>query len=199
MVYCFSTSGSSENHPDAEQRIKPISYRPFDARWTYYTGHSHGFHCRPRPKISRHLLTGQNLALCVCRVVKGPVWQHALVADKITESSYISNKTSEIGHVFPLYLYPDPEELEFTTERLLNLKPDFLKTLSERLALPQTTPSGLPQGVSPEEILAYIYAILYSPTYREFYNEFLKYGFPRIPLPPDMEHFRKTQRVGAVS
>ncbi len=191
-----SAQADIREYPDAEQCIKPISYRPFDARWTYYTGHSHGFHCRPRPKISRHLLTGQNLALCVCRVVKGPVWQHALVADKITESSYISNKTSEIGHVFPLYLYPDPEELELATERSLNFKPDFLKALSERLALPQTTPSGLPQGVSPEEILAYIYAILYSPTYREFYNEFLKYGFPRIPLPPDVEHFRKLSALG---
>ena len=191
-----SAHADLREHPEAEQCIKPISYRPFDARWTYYTGHSHGFHCRPRPKISRHLLTGQNLALCVCRVVKGPVWQHALVTDKITESSYISNKTSEIGHVFPLYLYPNPGEIEILTERSLNLKPDFLETLSERLALPQTAPSGLPQGVSPEEILAYIYAILYSPTYREFYNEFLKYGFPRIPLPPDVEHFRKLGELG---
>ena len=127
---------------------------------------------------------------------KGPVWQHALITDKITESSYISNKTSEIGHVFPLYLYPDSEELDFTTERLLNFKPDFLKAFSERLELSQTAPSGLPQGVSPEEILAYIYAILYSPTYRERYNEFLKYGYPRIPLPPDIEHFRKLSALG---
>ena len=191
-----SAHADLREHPDAKQCIKPISYRPFDVRWTYYTGHSHGFHCRPRPKISRHLLTGQNLALCVPRVVKGPVWQHALITDKITESSYISNKTSEIGHVFPLYLYPDPEELELTTERLLNFKPDFLKALSERLDLLQTTPSGLPQGVSPEEILAYIYAILYSSIYREFYNEFLKYGFPRIPLPRDIEHFCKLSALG---
>ena len=142
------------------------------------------------------ILIAQNLALCVCRVVKGPVWQHTLVTDKITESSYISNKTSEIGHVFPLYLYPDPEELELSTERALNFKPDFLKALLERIALPQTPPLGLPQGVSPEEILAYIYAILYSPTYRERYNEFLKYGYPRIPLPLDMEHFRKLSALG---
>ena len=93
------------NHPDVEQHSSPIYYRPFDKRWTYYTGQSRGFHCMPRPTIMPYLLT-RNLALCVCRVVKGPVWQHALITDKITESSYISNKTSEIGHVFPLYLYP---------------------------------------------------------------------------------------------
>ena len=57
-------------------------------------------------------------------------------------------------------------------------------------------PLGLPQGVSPEEILAYIYAILYSPTYCELYYEFLKYDFPRIPLPSDIEHFRELSTLG---
>ena len=183
------------NHPDDEQHIAQIYYRPFDTRWTYYTGQSTGFHMTPRHDVMRHLRK-DNLALCVCRIVKSPVWQHALVTDKIAENCYISNRASESGHVFPLYLYPDPKELEFTTERLLNLKPDFLKALSEKLELSQTTRSGLPQGVSPEEILAYIYAILYSPTYRECYNEFLKYGFPRIPLPSDVEHFHKLSALG---
>lgn len=150
----------------------------------------------PRPKISRHLLTGQNFALCVCRVVKSPVWQHALITDKITESSYISNRTSEVCHVFPLYLYEDPDAQDLLTERYLNLNRAFLKELSERFVLPQAGPLGLPQGVSPEEILGYIYAILYSPTYREQYYEFLKYGIPRIPLPPDIEHFRKLSALG---
>ena len=184
-----------QNHPDAEKHIAPIHYRPFDTRWTYYTGQSAGFHMRPRHNVMRHLRKN-NLALCVCRVVSNPVWQHALITDKITENRYVSNRGSESAHVFPLYLYPDPEELELSTERLLNLKPDFLRTLSERLALPQTAPLGLPQGVSPEEILAYIYAILYSPTYRERYYAFLQYDFPRIPLPPDVEHFRKLSTLG---
>ena len=191
-----SAQADLREHPDVEQYIKPISYRPFDTRFTYYTGHSHGFHCRPRPTISRHLLTGQNLALCVCRIVTSPVWQHALITDKITENCYISNRGSESGHVFPLYLYPNSEELGLVTERSLNLKPEFLNRLSERLELPQTTKSGPPQGVSPEEILAYIYAILYSPTYRERYYEFLKYEFPRISLPRNIEHFRQLSTLG---
>ena len=183
------------NHPDAEQHIAPIYYRPFDTRWTYYTGRSAGFHMTPRHNVMRHLRK-DNLALCVCRVVSNPVWQHALITDKITENRYVSNRGSESAHVFPLYLYPDPEELELSTERLLNLKPDFLKAFSERFGLPQTLPSGLPEGISPEEILAYIYAILYSPTYRERYYAFLQYDFPRIPLPLDIEHFRKLSALG---
>ena len=30
-------------HPDAETHISPVLYRPFDERWTYYTGKSRGF------------------------------------------------------------------------------------------------------------------------------------------------------------
>ena len=183
------------NNPDSDHHITAIRYRPFDTCWTYYTGHSRGFHCMPRPTLMPHLLF-ENMALCVCRIVKSPVWQHALITDKITENSYISNKTSESGHVFPLYLYPSIEEMEISTERSLNFKPAFLSALSEALELPQAAPFNLPEGVSPEEILAYIYAILYSPTYRERYYEFLKYDFPRIPLPEDIEQFRTLAALG---
>ena len=177
------------NHPDSEHHIQSIHYRPFDTRWTYYTGQSSGFHARPRHNIMRHLLV-ENLALCVCRVVKSPVWQHILITDQITDKSYISNRTSESTYVFPLYLYPNPEELGISTERSLNFKPAFLAALSETLELPQNAPFNLPESISPEEILAYIYAILYSPTYRQRYYEFLKYDFPRIPLPQDINQFR---------
>ncbi len=183
------------NNPDAEQHITPIFYRPFDTHWTYYTGNSRGFHCRPRPEVMPHLLS-ENLALCVCRIVKSPIWQHALIINKITENCYISNTTSESGHVFPLYLYPKSEGLGLDTERELNFKPEFLTALSEALGLPQTAPFGLPEDVTPEEILAYIYAVLYSSTYRERYYEFLKYDFPRIPLTQDIDYFRKLAALG---
>ena len=183
------------NHPDTEQYIQPINYRPFDPRWTYYTGKSRGFHCMPRPAIMPHLCKA-NLALCVCRVVAAPTWQHAFISDKITENRYISNKGSESGHVFPLYLYPNSEEMEISTEHSVNFKPAFLTAFSEALGLPQTAPFKLPEGVSPEAILAYIYAILYSPTYRERYYDFLKYDFPRIPMPQDIDQFRPLATLG---
>ncbi len=183
------------NHPNAERHIKPIHYQPYDTRWTYYTGQTKGFHCMPRPTNMPNLLS-ENVAICVCRIVKSPIWQHALITDKITENCYISNTTSESAHVFPLYLYPDSEGLLGSAERELNFKPEFLTALSEVLQLPQTPPFQLPEGITPEEILAYIYAVLYSPTYRERYYEFLKYDFPRIPLSPNIDHFRKLASLG---
>ena len=183
-------------HSEVEQYIEPIHHRPLDTRFTYYTGRSSGFHRDPCYDIMQHLLK-ENLALCACRIVTGSTWQHALVTDQLAGKGYISTNGSESGYIFPLYLYPNSEKLELTTERSLNLKPAFLKALSEKLGKPaQTEPPGLPQGISPEQILGYIYAVLYSPTYRQRYNEFLKYGFPRIPLPRDIEHFRKLSTLG---
>ena len=183
------------NHLNVEQHITRIQYRPFDTRWTYYTGQSRGFHCAPRP-AAMHNLLAENFALCVNRGIRSPIWQHVLVTNKISEKSYISNRSEPTAQVFPLYLYPSPEELELSTERSLNFKPPFLTALSETLELPQTAPFNLPEGVSPEEILGYIYAVLFSPVYRERYYDFLKYDFPRIPLPQDIEYFRKLAALG---
>ena len=180
----------------SEHHATPICYRPFDTQFTCYTGKSSGFHNRPRRDIMRHFLTGNNLALCVCKTVTKSVWQHALITNQITEKNYVSNGRSESGYVFPLYLYPDADGLNLSTERYLNLKPEFLTALSEKLTLRQSGQFGMPEGISPENILAYIYAVLYTPAYRERYYEPLKYGFPRIPLPIDLEHFRRLSILG---
>ena len=180
----------------AEHCVTPICYRPFDTRFTCYTGQSSGFHNRPRPNLMRHLLEGDNLALCVCKTVTRSVWQHALITNQITEKNYVSNGRSESGYVFPLYLHIDADGLDLSMERYPNLKPEFLRALSEKLALSQKGQFGMPEGISPENILAYIYAVLYCPAYRERYYEFLKYGFPRIPLPINLEHFRRLSTLG---
>ena len=183
------------NNPDVEQHVTTICYRPFDTRWTYYTGQT-GFHSRPNYSIIRHFPSVKNVGLCVCRIVTSPDWNHILITDKITEKCYVSNRGSESVHVFPLYLYPEPGELIEETERTLNLKPEFITALSESLGLPQNAPHQCPEGIVPEQILSYIYAVLHSPTYRDRYYEFLRYDFPRIPLPKDIDHFRTLAALG---
>lgn len=183
-------------YPDMAQHITRMRYRPFDVRYTYYTGKSRGFHSSPRRAIMRHLRAGDNIALSTTRIITSPAWQHVLVTDCINDNSHISNRSSESGHVFPLYLYPDAAELALSTERSLNFKPAFLKALSERLGLSQTEPFGLPIGISPEDILGYLYAVLHSPVYRERYYAFLKYDFPRVPLTSDVPLFRKLAALG---
>jgi hypothetical protein len=88
------------------EKIVPILYRPFDVRYTYYTGRSRGFQCMPRPEVMRHMLAGENLGLLLPRRVEHVgTWQCTLfVTPHITEHVAVSLKT--IDYHFPLYLYP---------------------------------------------------------------------------------------------
>ena len=166
----------------SENFIRPVQYRPFDLRWTYYTGKSGGFICRPCVKIMRHVAGVKNLAICVSKQQKGGTgFSHALVHDQIIESSFVSNKTAEIGYSFPLYLYPSEQDLD-QTRRL-----SFDHKIHKRLKKIATHPTyGVPDEVT---IFDYIYGVLHCPAYRETYAEFLKIDFPRIPWPTSPDEF----------
>lgn len=188
--------------------IVPISYRPFDIRYTYYTGRSRGFHCMPRPEVMQHMLR-PNLALTLCRQYTGDNFYHILVADTLVESCYISNKTKEIGYILPLYLY-NKEDKQQQISLLLQNQPASgkkeaninveIQVLLNNTYNPQavTTPLGEQKSfdVPPEEIFYYIYAVLYSNTYRHKYQEFLKIDFPRIPFTKDYKLFQKLAQLG---
>ena len=103
----------------------------------------------------------------------------------------------DINTVFPLNLH-HRGGLAWRRERP-DLGAAFLKTLAERLKLPQEDPHGLPRGVTPEDIFHYAYAVLYSATYRTPYAEFLKIDFPRLPLTGGGESFPGARRTTATS
>ena len=170
------------------EKIVPILYRPFDVRYTYYTGRSRGFLCMPRAEVMRHMLAGENLGLVVSRQVKaGETWQHSLVFSQIIESSIISNRTSEIGYCFPLYLYPSEESPQlFEKEPRPNLAAWLTPVLEAAYGFTPT----------PEEALAYIYAVLYSPTYRTKYAAELRTDFPRLPFTANPDLFLRLAGLG---
>jgi predicted helicase len=167
-------------------KIVPILYRPFDVRYTYYTGRSRGFHCMPRLEVMRHMLAGKNLALILPkRVEHTGTWQHAFVTHHIVEHVAVSLKT--IDYCFLLYIYPSVSSPNmFHQSRQPNLAGGLLPRLSAAYGF---TPS-------PEDVLAYIYAILYSPTYRETYAQELRIDFPRIPFAADGDIFRQMANLG---
>lgn len=178
------------SHQPVDEYITPILYRPFDTRFTYYTGKGGGFICGARRGVMRHMLAGQNIALIVCRQQSQSrvEWSLCGVSRLIIESSAISNKTREINTLFPLYVYPEEEQWG---EREPNLGQDFLDAAASTLVL-DFVPDGagdLSQSFGPEDVLHYVYAILHSPEYRRRYADFLRSDFPRVPLGSDRELF----------
>ncbi len=193
-----------KNNNPISDYIYPVLYRPFDIRFTFYSGKTRGFICRPRNEIMKHLLKNPNLALLTSRLTKGEKFGHIQVSNTISEAIVMSPLTSNNGFVFPLYLYNNPEETKGTlfeqaeTTREPNLSPAFLKEFSAKLAL-QFIPDGqgdLKTTFGPEDVFYYAYAVFHSPTYRTRYAEFLKIDFPRLPLTSDKKLFGKLVKLG---
>jgi len=187
----------------ARENIVPVLYRPFDVRYTYYTGRSRGFICMPRPEVMRHMLAGENLALVAPK-------QHKEEFGALATQYVGTHKTVaayDINYYFPLYLYPDPEpdRSEKTRRRIGRYMAMML--FEPRTAYGGKKPNLNPAVVAalaaaygkaptPEDIFRYVYAVLYAPAYRTKYAEFLRIDFPRIPFTADAELFEKLAALG---
>ena len=164
--------------------IRPVLYRPFDRRFTYYTGKSRGFICMPRPAVMRHMLAGENVGLISVRQVAEGIFNHACVSRSIVDfRTTLSNKGG--SYLFPLYTYPPETLANAVNTRKPNLDPKFTRSFASAVGL-----DFIPDGAGdrthtfgPEDIFRYIYAVLHSPEYRRRYADFLKSDFPRVPLP----------------
>ena len=177
--------------------ITPVLYRPFDIRYTYYTGHSGGFLCRPRPEVMRHMINNNIGFSCPKRVETSGHWQHILCSHSIIDHVVVSLKT--IDSLFPLYVYLKPGELQLGESRQPNLNTKFIKEVSDKLKM-QFVPDGkgdLKVTFGPEDIFNYAYSVFHSPNYRKRYVEFLRRDFPVLPLTSDKELFRKLAEKGA--
>jgi predicted helicase len=182
-----------------DNNIREINYRPFDIRWTYYSGKSCGFHCMARAKVMGHFLPNDNVGLMVCRQQKTDGFYHCLVHKYIVESSYVSNKTSELGYSMPLYLYSEKGNLDKIEKRQPNLNNDIVQAIAQETELLFTNEkTDDVKTFAPIDVLDYIYAVLHSPAYRTKYKELLKIDFPRIPYPESAEQFYRLAAIGSV-
>src|SRR5579884_658212 len=171
------------------KKIVPILYRPFDVRYTYYTGRSRGFHCMPRAEVMHHMMQ-ENLGIIIPRRVElEGGWRSALVTNVLVEHVTVSLKT--IDYVLPLYLYPDTDKKDlFTAAELLQKTSDINSGLLSALS------KAYGKKPTPEEIFYYIYAVLYANSYRTRYAEFLKTDFPRIPFTKNRKLFLEIGKFG---
>jgi type I restriction-modification system DNA methylase subunit len=170
-------------------KVVPILYRPFDTRYTYYTGKSRGFLCMPRPEVMQHMLERENIGLITTRQMDKSGIEPVFISDKIIDSHSITSAVS-ISYFFPLYLHPplDKHDL-FVAEgetKKVNIAFGVLADLKRKYK----------KQPEPEEILYYIYAVLYSNIFREKYAEFLKIDFPRVPFVKSYDLFEKAADLG---
>lgn len=173
---------------------KKIHYRPFDVRWTYYTGKSKGFHCMPRGEIFEHFLENENIGLICDRGTKLNNINNIFISNKIIDLHLVGSGS----YIYPLYLYPTTRSKKFLkkenpnfneenfTSKIENFKESFRTFIDELYKA----------KFSPEDILGYIYAVLFHKIYREKYLDFLKIDFPKIPFTKDKNTFKNLSKLG---
>ncbi len=175
------------------QNITKFLYRPFDYREIYY---EIGLTTRPAWQTMKHLLNQDNIALISLRQSRSGEEGLYFVGKNLINKDSVSLLDS--ANVFPLYLYPETNDLFVTTERTPNFNQAIIDKIADCLALKFTNEKEETKGTfAPIDVLDYIYAALHSPTYREKYKEFLKIDFPRVPYPKDLSTFWKLVKLGA--
>lgn len=162
-----------QEHPVKRTRL---NYRPFDDRYTNYTGYSRGIMGYPREKTNQYL-QNDNLSLITCKQQSSFPFQHVFVTRLISDLNSISAQSKEQSYVFPLYIYDEAG----------NKSANFNEKISQRIS-PDT---------DPQTIFDYVYAVLHSNHYRKRYKELLRVGFPRIPYPKTPEQMRNLAVLGA--
>ncbi len=189
-----------------DQFIKKISYRPFDTKWTYFTNQSRGFLAFPVYEIMRHFTQG-NCGLVVSKKSRQLSLGYMFITNTITDL-HILDSAADSTYIFPLYLYPDPDEQQ-TLAGPLGRQPNLNMKIVDKIAkdlnltflpddnLAYDLPAELGECFSPLDLLDYIYSILHSPTYREKYKEFLKIDFPRVPYPKNNKTFWDLVELGS--
>ncbi|MFP6042989.1 type ISP restriction/modification enzyme, partial [Helicobacter pylori] len=160
------------NANNLEEYIVSCQYRPFDYRWTYYTGKSKSFIAYPRGEVFKHMLPPppptnpktpnqmrKNVALNIARQSKmHGEWRYVMAHKELVDINLIASAGSMgVGYNYPLYQFKHPNYTE-------NFTPEFRSFIDKHYN----------HSFEPLEVLGYIYALLYSPNYRKRYEEFLK-------------------------
>lgn len=168
--------------------IAEIGYRLFDRRFLFWSGRARGVVGWPVSQVMEHYRRGENMGLLSSKAHRDAAFAHAFVTDKPTEAIHFSATTGSNAMNFPLYLYPDEQDLDQTRRVNFDRK---LYTRLQELAARREQVNGITIVTPPDEIAAfdYIYGVLHCPAYRDTYAEFLKIDFPRIPWPATPDEF----------
>ena len=176
------TAEKIQNDVLSEGVVTPISFRPFDSRWTYYSGNSCGWVLWPREKNTMgHLLAeatspiGANIGMVFCKTSRSffsPFVSKNIIAHRLFSAM------CEITYIAPLYLH---SESALTGEEwTVNLNEDAFNKLTRYLSVKPT----------PIEVFDYVYGILHDPVYCEKYEQYLCRDFPRVPVINEPEEER---------
>ena len=128
-----------ENYYPDKGSFTKLSYRPFDDKWTFFTGKSKGFHCYPRTEVMQHFTLGENVGLIINKPAQGgaDIYTDVFITTHLTDQSIFS-AMKRSPFICPLYVYPDKKDqltIEDQQERTPNLNLEIVKEIAKKLQL----------------------------------------------------------------
>lgn len=205
----FARTDLMSHYPDKGKFCK-ISYRPFDDKWTYFTGKSKGFHCYPRNEVMQHFVKGNNLGLYIGRqgqVVGSMTWNLAFITNSISDFNLYYRGG---GLSFPLYLYHDKSNSvnnnlfsltedevtyggkEHTIESMVTSEPQFAyRSLPYRINLSQKVVRAIEKSLSMPFIVEH-----YKSSDKEFSEvDILDYIYAILHSPTYREKYKEFLKI----
>lgn len=177
----FGRGGTAEQiKQDVERNgiITQLNYRPFDERWTYYSGMC-GWLSRTKSKVMQHFINTNNIGLIFTRGgTSSKYFTSVFVTNKITDIHFFA----DVAYIAPLYIYNG----DISNKKNENFNQSEFDNLTSLLI---TKPTAL-------QVFDYCYGILNDPSYRKKYNEYLRRDYPRIPIIKDQEMLDKYSKAG---
>lgn len=179
-LYSGQTIEKLKNDIDSDGSIVEISYRPFDNKYTYYTGNSGGWLSRPRDKeIMLSLNDNQDNYAIVYQKQGNKEWRDVFITQNIIDSHYIGSKT----YVAPLYKNIN----SLTNEKIYNINESVFRILTQKIN----------RKIKIEDIFDYCYGVLNDQQYRADNNEFLIRDCPKIPIIENENMLKKYVDAGS--
>lgn len=172
----------------SEQFVCELLYRPFDVRYTYWTGRTKGFLAYPRREVMQHVVGKHNVGLIFNRQIVGDDVSHFAVSNiPICHGTfYLGNKGQD--YFAPLYVFED-SILGSGQQKRSNFSSLFQQKFCEALGINVDAFESI-------QAFNYLYAIFHSPQYRATYRHLIKVDFARVPLVSCASLFVSLVRLG---
>lgn len=164
-----------KNYPGNGHYFK-VALRPFDLRYSFYTGNSSGFIKCCRDKVSREMIGHKNLAFVLTRnAMPQKPYSNFLVVDTCVVGRFIGDFTTST-QVFPVFTFSE----QFGKEvRHVNMASEQIARIEKALGLKFAEEDGVfPNSFTVMDLVGYIYAYLNSWKYRNEFKEVMCRDFP---------------------
>ncbi len=163
-----------------------VNYKPFEIKWTFYTGKSKGFLGTPGNKMMSNFINKENIGFTLKKRNFDSDYTHCFVINKITDINFLGGQS----YILPLWIYTQNGDAfngngKHKTQ-VSNIQPKFEELLETTYNKKNIT----------KKIFYYLYAVLYSTTYRESFPELLKIDYPKIPITRNVKLFEKLSKLG---